>query len=98
MGPARRGPCLQGLLTSGSLFLPLIAFLALPLAQASWLGHDFGSGAAAAQTPPVVPREREDITEFFIRTSPLKVLMEVFHELPPPSAPLEGEYLAELLE
>ncbi len=71
----------------------LAAACCLPVAQA----HNF-LPPAANDSDVVVPQSREDITEFFIRTAPFKVLFEIFQDLPAPSAPLAGEYLAELLE
>lgn len=40
----------------------------------------------------------EQMTDYHLRLLPFPDLFRLFHTLPAPSAPLEGEYLAEMLE
>lgn len=38
------------------------------------------------------------MTDYHLRLMPFPELFRFFHTLPPPAEPLEGEYLAEMLE
>jgi hypothetical protein len=48
--------------------------------------------------PPFDLLQRANVTEYTLRSAPFPSLFYLFLSLPPPSGPLHGEYLAEILD
>ena len=82
---------------SPACLLPLLLLSLLHLAAPQPLSPPLLRSAVpsllldTAQTPLLT-------SEFALRTANFSTVMQTFYRLPPPDPPLEGEYLAELLD
>lgn len=64
------------------------------------VSQPFAASSLRRDVPPILHNASShfETNEFMLRTTNFSTIMSIFSGLAPPSLPLEGEYLAELLD